>query len=68
MKKFAIELWDILRFAVASVLRAVGYFIGIPMRILEQIYDMLLAAGDFVDGPVPVEASETEGITDIKHV
>lgn len=66
MKKFAIELWDILRFAVASVLRAMGYFIGIPMRVLELIYDVLLAAGDYVEGPV--EASDTEGITDINHV
>lgn len=48
MKEFANELWYMLRQAVASVLAAIGFFIGLPGLVLNRISDAFISASSFV--------------------
>lgn len=62
MKEFFDDLWLTLRYAVASVLCAIGYTIGLPGLMLSKVADLFIGASNFVSGghKGAYEASEDE--------
>lgn len=50
MKEFAIELWTVMRQAVASVLCAIGCSIGLPGLVFTKVADMFIEASTIVAG------------------
>lgn len=50
MTEFFDDLWLTLRYAVASVLSALGYFIGLPGLMLSKVADLFISASNFVVG------------------
>lgn len=50
MKEFANVLWTVLRHGFASVLSAIGCFIGLPGLVLTEVASMFIDASNFVLG------------------
>lgn len=69
MKEFFDDLWLTLRYAVASVLCAIGYFVGLPGLMLSKVADLFIGASNFVAGGRvgAYEASDEDEDTDLVY-